>query len=137
MAHTLTQSILVASLASIHFACKSPQPVHDMRSLVSTRVESVKVKSPEPAPLISIGDFPRAWLKARTTIEQAESENLVSAPELGPTPVPFGFIHGQWLAFKQLMQPGDEIWTFSEQGGSGLCIVRSHRIIACLTTIIT
>jgi len=127
--------LLMITLASgaIGVACRQPQSPNDLHSLVPKTTEPVPIRTANPSPLISTGEFPIEWLRSRTTVEQAEKDNLVSNPSLGPKPVPFGFAHKDWVQFQRLMLPGDELWNFSEQGGSGLCIVRARKIIACLT----
>ena len=124
---------IITVLLSLLVACQKPEPTADLKSLVPTKVEKVPIRNPESNWLITIGECPKEWLKARTTIHQAESDNLVSDPALGPNPIPFGSIHKQWLAFKSLLIAGDELWTYSERGGSGLCIVRGHKVIAYFT----
>lgn len=82
------------------------------------------------------------WLRNQTTVEEAEREHLVKTDRLGPNPVPFGFIHGQWLKFKGQIRPGDQLWNFCSSGESwehlagreGLCIVRNGEIVASIIT---
>lgn len=84
----------------------------------------------------------KGWLRKQTTVEDAENEHLVKTDRLGPNPVPFGFMHGQWLNFKGKIRPGDQLWTFCSSGESwghlagreGLCIVRGGEIIASIIT---
>ena len=114
-------------------ACRQPQSPSPLHGLVPKTAEPVPTRAANPSVLISMGDFPTEWLRSRTTVEQAEKDNLVSDPSLGPKPVPFGFCYKDWIQFKRLMKPGDELWNFSEQGGTGLCIVRARKVIACLT----
>lgn len=85
---------------------------------------------------------PREWLQRKTTIEEAEQEHLVENKELGPAPVPFGFINGEWKTFKAGIKPGDELWKCSSNeqswqdlaGRAGICLVRSGRIVAMFVT---
>lgn len=57
-----------------------------------------------PAPASAAGDptdvIPRSWLRKRTTVEEAEKQNLVTNERLGSAPVPFGFINPRWAEFK-------------------------------------
>ncbi|WP_158814455.1 hypothetical protein [Methylocapsa sp. S129] len=56
---------------------------------------------------------------------------------------PFGFQNAKWEALKALMQPGDELWTFSSSAGSwralagraGIALVREGQVIKTLVTI--
>lgn len=84
----------------------------------------------------------KGWLTNQTTVEEAEREHLVKTDRLGPNPVPFGFIHGQWLKFKDQIRQGDQLWKFCSSGESwghlagreGLCIVRDGEIVASIIT---
>jgi hypothetical protein len=86
--------------------------------------------------------IPKAWLKKKTTVANAEQAHLVKDKRLGPKPVPFGFINARWEQFKAGMRLGDELWEFESPGPSwehlagraGLCIVREGRIIDALIT---
>jgi len=86
--------------------------------------------------------IPKAWLKNKTTVEQAERKNLVSDDRLGPKPVPFGFINEQWQEFKSGIKEGDELWEFESSAGSwkglagraGFCIVRRGSIVDTIIT---
>jgi hypothetical protein len=86
--------------------------------------------------------IPRKWLVRRTTVEEAESRNLVTDQRLGPKPVPFGFMNEQWERFKGRLRKGDELWEFSSSaeswrhlaGRAGICIVRDGRIIDTMVT---
>jgi hypothetical protein len=82
------------------------------------------------------------WLKKRTTIEEVEAASMVRDPELGPDPVPFGFINDKWQALLAQMQPGDELWEFSSSqeswqalaGRAGFAVVRNGKVIASMVT---
>ena len=86
--------------------------------------------------------IPKAWLKGKTTVEQAEGKNLISDKRLGPNPVPFGFINEQWQKFKSGIKQGDELWEFESSaeswnalaGRAGFCIVRRGRIVDVFIT---
>lgn len=54
-------------------------------------------------------------LQQQVTVQEAETENLVTNAELGPDPVPFGFIHKEWRQMVEAMRPDDELWTFSRR----------------------
>lgn len=98
---------------------------------------------PPPAAGDPADVIPRSWLQKRTTVEEAEKQNLVTNERLGSAPVPFGFINARWVEFKGRMQAGDELWEFSSSSASwehlagrgGLCIVRQGRIVDCFVTI--
>ncbi len=87
--------------------------------------------------------IPKEWLKKKTTVEQAEKENLVSDKGLGPKPIPFGFINQEWEKFKSRIQSGDELWEFSSPeeswkrlaGRAGFCILRQGRIVDAIITL--
>src|SRR4051812_40738470 len=48
----------------------------------------------------------RDWLTKRVTVAEAEAAHTHEG-------VPFGFSNRAWVAIKQTMLPGDEIWEFS------------------------
>ncbi len=125
--------IIAALLSSLEIACQQPGRTPALKSMVPTKAEKAPIRNPKSNWLITIGECPKDWLKARTTVQQAESDNMVSDPALGPEPISFGSIHKQWIAFKSLLVVGDELWTYSERGSSGLCIVRGHKVIAYFT----
>jgi len=83
-------------------------------------------------PMRVVGMGEDGWLLSKTTVKEAEEKHLVSDLRLGPTPVPFGFLHGQWLKFKASMQKDDELWRCAARGMSGLCIVRGGAPIASI-----
>lgn len=82
------------------------------------------------------------WLKQEVTVEEAEEKNMVQNEDLGPFPIPFGYMNDQWLEFKNKIQDGDQIWEFSSSteewmnlvGRAGLCIVREGRIVESIVT---
>jgi len=113
-------------------ACQEPKSSSGIKAMIPKRVELVSIQYPKPTVFISKGDIPKEWLRSPTTVDQAEDNNLVSNPSLGSKPIPFGFIHEEWITFKRLMEPGDELWEYSEQGGTGLCIVRAKKVVASL-----
>lgn len=84
----------------------------------------------------------KEWLTRRTTVAESERKNLVLLEELGPQPIPFGYQHQEWEAFKSKLQEGDELWEFCSppetwvnlMGSEGICIVRDGEIIACIVT---
>lgn len=84
----------------------------------------------------------KGWLREQTTVEEAEREHMVKTDRLGPAPVPFGFIRGEWLNFKKQIRHGDQLWKYCSSGESwehlagreGLCIVRDGEIVASITT---
>jgi|GEM_PF-856578 hypothetical protein len=84
----------------------------------------------------------KGWLRDQTTVEAAEREHLVKTDRLGPNPVPFGFMHGEWLRFKGQIRQGDQLWNFCSSGESwehlagreGLCLVRGGEIVASIIT---
>jgi hypothetical protein len=86
--------------------------------------------------------IPKAWLKKKTTVEQAERKNLVSDKRLGPKPVPFGFINDKWQKFTSGIREGDELWEFESSaeswgalaGRAGFCIVRRGNIVDAIIT---
>lgn len=84
----------------------------------------------------------RDWLTKRLTVQEIEAEHSVRDERLGPNPVPFGFIHDQWLALIARMQPGDELWQFSSPpeswqhlcGRAGVALVRNGEVVDSITT---
>ncbi len=100
-----------------------------------------------PAAAVAESDINPAWLQQKTTLEQVEAENTPKASKerVAKFPVlakPFGFQNPDWETLKALMQPGDEIWTFSSPGESwaalagraGIAIVRQGRVIGAIVT---
>lgn len=84
----------------------------------------------------------REWLTKKVTVEEAEAEHLVRNKELGPEPVPFGFMYQDWKQLLAAMQPGDELWEFNSPedtwkhlaGRAGFAVVRDGNLIASLVT---
>jgi len=84
----------------------------------------------------------KSWLTKRTTVAEVEAASMVSNPELGPEPVPFGFINDKWKALLAQMQPGDELWEFSSSeeswqhlaGRAGFALVRNGEVVASIVT---
>lgn len=84
----------------------------------------------------------KKWLQKKITIGEAEAEHTVSNRDLGPLPVPFGFMNARWRAFVANMQAADELWTFSSGeeswqhlcGRTGISLVRNGEIIESLVT---
>jgi hypothetical protein len=79
------------------------------------------------------------WLKRKLTVEQAEVEHMVTAAQLGPKPIPFGFCNRQWKDMIAQMQPDDELWEFSHVAGplcgvGGIALVRNGEIVAHMRT---
>jgi hypothetical protein len=87
----------------------------------------------------------KEWFEKRITIEECEIKHSVKIEELGPSPIPFGYINQRWLEFKSQIQDGDELWEFSSPlatwkhlcGRAGICIVRNGEIIDSLVTIMS
>ena len=86
----------------------------------------------------------KEWLEKEITISEAEAENMVSDPRLGPSPVPFGFDNKEWRALLAKMQAADELWTFSSSdeswehlcGRAGISLVRNGEIIDSVVTLV-
>jgi hypothetical protein len=76
------------------------------------------------------------YLHSRTTVALAEKEHAVTNPQLGPEPVAFGFMNRYWVHLKSQLRHGDELWNYSEPGGTGICIVREKYAVRCLRLII-
>ena len=84
----------------------------------------------------------REWLTKKVTVEEAESAHLVRNEQLGPEPVPFGFMYQDWKQLLAAMQPGDELWEFSSPedawkhlaGRAGFAVVRNGTPVASLVT---
>jgi hypothetical protein len=77
-------------------------------------------------------------LVRRTTIAEAEAENLVRDSRLGPDPIPFGWANASWSKLLAQVQPGDELWEYDScqedwdrlMGSSGFVLIRGGQIIA-------
>jgi len=55
------------------------------------------------------------YLLTKTSIEVIECEEIVQDPLGAVSDLPFGHLHHAWLKFKENLQSGDDIWTFSAQ----------------------
>lgn len=86
--------------------------------------------------------LPTNWLQRQITPTQAEAAHLVTDEDLGPEPVPFGFMHSVWLQLLAQMQPGDELWEFRSPpaswklmcGREGLVLLRRGKVVASILT---
>jgi hypothetical protein len=84
-----------------------------------------------------------SWLQRQTTVEQAEADNMVSDQDLGPDPVPFGFINKEWRELLAQMQEGDELWEFESPpetwenlaGRQGIALIRDCKVVAVIVTL--
>ena len=84
-----------------------------------------------------------SWLQQQTTVEQAEADNMVIDEDLGPEPVPFGFINEEWQQLLATMQEGDELWEFESPpetwenlaGRKGIALIRDCRVVAVIVTL--
>ncbi|MBN1798382.1 MAG: hypothetical protein JW822_07380 [Spirochaetales bacterium] len=84
-----------------------------------------------------------SWLQNRTTVEQAEADNMVTLEDLGPDPVPFGYINEQWQEFLAQMREGDELWEFESPpetwdnlaGRKGIALIRDCEVVALIVTL--
>jgi len=104
---------------------------------------SFSCNTPSAGPLIPARDL-SDWEKGfrrPISIEEAERKHSVTDPRLGKEPVPFGFIHAQWLKFKSQIQPTDILMEFYEppppgaiHGVGGLEILRNGKVIDTLIT---
>jgi hypothetical protein len=85
------------------------------------------------------------WLVKPTTVEEAEAAHMVTAKELGPDPVPFGYINADWKALLAQMQEGDELWEFRSPpetwdkkhmaGREGIALIRNCEVVAVIVTL--
>ena len=79
------------------------------------------------------------------TIAEAEAAHLVQVDELGPDPVPFGFMNTKWKAMLAEMQPGDGLFTYRTSpeswnalaGREGIFLVRDGKVIRSLVTMMS
>lgn len=83
-----------------------------------------------------IEKIPKAWLKEKTTLAEAEAAHPgikgERAERFPDAAKPFGFQNGQWEDLKALILPGDEIWNFCSPpeswehlaGRAGVALVR-------------
>ena len=82
------------------------------------------------------------WLKKKVTVAEAEAEHLVRNDNLGPDPVPFGFMNQEWTQLVAGMQPGDELWEFSSPadtwqhlcGRARFAVVRGGKVVNSIVT---
>jgi hypothetical protein len=100
--------------------------------------------APSTAPLIptrGLSDWEKGFRRP-ITIEEAERKHSVTDPRLGKEPVPFGFIHEEWLKFKSKIRTTDILMEFYEpplpgaiHGTGGLEILRDGKVIDTLITL--
>ncbi|MGO9008410.1 MAG: hypothetical protein ACLQIQ_20490 [Beijerinckiaceae bacterium] len=91
--------------------------------------------------------IPSSWLQEKISVAEAEAahpgvndERLSRHPELAK---PFGGLNRQWEALKSEMEPGDEIWTFSNPadywehlaGRAGVALVRHGKAVKTIVTL--
>jgi hypothetical protein len=94
-------------------------------------------------PCAESDDFFISWLQSQTTVEEAEAANMVKNDQLGPDPVPFGFINADWKELLDQMQEGDELWEFKSppetwenlMGRKGIALIRNCQVIAYIVTL--
>jgi hypothetical protein len=75
------------------------------------------------------------WLKRQVSPAEAEGESLVAGTS-------FGRLHDAWMRFIRQMQPGDQLWFYSnpaeqwaaKQGEEGYAIVRGNKVVTYLVT---
>ena len=87
----------------------------------------------------------REWCTKRTTINDAELENIVKDPRLDNVPLPFGFIFWRWVDFREKLREGDELWEFKSPqkswdnlaGREGYCIVRDGKVVEHIITVMS
>jgi len=132
------KSLLLLLLASL--GCQKPQPSPNHLRVIPKKVDPAPI--PSQVKIIGLGQFPndeipKEWSRQKLTIFEAEKKHLYKIQELGPDPIPFGYLNPQWEAFKQMIRPGDELLevSFSEaplSGSSGLCILRNNKVVISL-----
>jgi hypothetical protein len=91
--------------------------------------------SVQVAPASEKDVIPRQWLDRETSVEQAESENMVQG-------VAFGARNDAWQQLKTSLQPGDSLWTFrssvesfrARAGRCGIALVRNGKLVKQLVT---
>ncbi len=84
------------------------------------------------------------WLLQKLTVQEAEAKHAVQHPQLGPDPVPFGFMNSQWQSMLAKMLEGDELWEFSSppetwenmMGRAGIALIRDGRIVDWIITVV-
>ena len=77
-----------------------------------------------------------AWRRELVSVERVESEPLFGRERPLPPDFP------DWVALKQQLQPGDQLWTFDSpkrfwsecMGWQGIVVVRSDSFVAACTT---
>ena len=97
---------------------------------------------PRTRPASTAASLPRIRLQRRVSVAEAEAAHLVSDEQLGPSPVPFGFMHTAWLALLAQMQPDDELWELRSPastwqhlcGREGLVLLRQGKVVAQVLT---
>ncbi|MEZ6114952.1 MAG: hypothetical protein R3C28_00015 [Pirellulaceae bacterium] len=86
-----------------------------------------------------------SWLRGRPkTVEEIESDHMVSDDKLGPTPVPFGFGNKKWRELKAQMQDGDRLREFKSPpetwarmaGRQGIALVRGGKVVDSIVTLL-
>jgi hypothetical protein len=70
---------------------------------------------------------------------------MVKDKRLGAKPLPFGFQYEGWVRLKAMIEPGDELWEFSNSeeswknlsGRAGICLVRQGEVVYSLVTLMS
>ncbi len=63
-----------------------------------------------------------------TTVAEVERDHLVQTTVV-PQPVPFGYLHNEWLLFKQQLQEDDKLQYLRGDFGDGLALIRDGQIV--------
>jgi hypothetical protein len=91
-------------------------------------------KAAAQRPVVELED-----LIERTTIEQVETQEIISDPLGAVPPAPFGHLFAAWIKFRSQLLPNDEIWKFNsrtqtdwgkEEHTSGYAAIRGSKIVA-------
>ena len=85
---------------------------------------------------------PRDWLQRRVTVADAEAAHMHAVPRCGADPVPFGYLHRDWVRLLSRMREGDELWEYDSPpetwgylcGRAGYAVVRQGKVVAVLET---
>ena len=86
----------------------------------------------------------KSWLRGPPlSVEDAESEHMVSDARLGPVAVAFGFQNERWLKIKSQLQEGDTLRRFRSPpdtwanlaGQQGIALLRNGEVVDTIVTL--
>ncbi len=87
--------------------------------------------------------FDTSWLINKLSVEELQQKHLTKIKfEEKDLSLPFGYLYGEWLQLKSMLEPGDEIWEFQSPseyweslcGSAGVVLLRKGLVIFSIET---